>query len=169
MTTLLSYALKTLFIVGIGATLTGCISVNLGPKTPEKSMNVAANAPSPPFQVLKGARADQAWQNPEDGNSISYLSTCNEQSDPSLEIATEEIVSGLGNTKTLSQKKSEFDGRDALDTIAEARVEGVPTKIHALVFKKNACVYTLSLIGLKKSFDRGEPYFAAFVKGFRAP
>ncbi len=169
MTIIKRFALSTLFVVGIGATSTGCISVNLGPKGPEKSKNVGVQAPLAPYQVLKGARADGAWQNPADGNSISYLSTCNEQSDPSLEIATDEVISALGNSKTLSQKKLEFDGREALDTLAEARVEGVPTKIHALVFKKNGCLYTLSLIGLTKSFDKGEPYFDAFVKGFRAP
>ncbi len=169
MTTLVRLIVQTLTVVGIGATVTGCISVNLGPKGPDKSKNVVASAPRPPYQVLKGARADGAWQNPADGNSISYLSTCNEQSDPSLESATDEVVSALGTTKTLSHNTLEFDGREALNTVAEARVEGVPTKIHALVFKKNGCVYALSLIGLTKSFEKGEPYFDAFVKGFRAP
>lgn len=162
--------LVQLLIVGIGATtLTACISVNIGPKGPEKSKNVVALAPPAPYQALKGARADGAWQNPQDGNSISYLSTCNEQSDPSLEAATEELISAFGSTKTLSQKKLEFDGRDALDTEAEARVEGVPTKIRALVYKKNGCLYTLSLIGVSKSFGKGIPAFESFVRGFQAP
>ena len=58
---------------------------------------------------------------------------------------------------------------DALDTEAEARVEGVPTKIRTLVFKKNGCLYTLSLIGISKNFDKGIEPFETFVKGFQAP
>ena len=162
---------KPLFLVLASACLMmqGCVSVNLGPKGPSKSKNVAFITPGLPYRQIKGSPADGAWQNPENGNSISFLSTCNEESDPSLEAATDEMISAFGETKQLSQKKFEFDGRDALDTQAEARVEGVPTKIRALVFKKNACLYTLSLIGISKSFSKGEKPFDDFVKGFQAP
>jgi hypothetical protein len=151
------------------ALLSGCVSVSIGPKGPEKSKDVVFTAPKSPYKQVKGLRADDAWQNPENGDSISYFSTCNEQSDPTLENATDEMISAFGETKQLSQKKLEFNGRDALDTVGEARVEGVPTKIHALVFKKNGCLYTLSLIGLAKHFASGEKPFDDFVKGFQAP
>ncbi len=162
---------RSVFVALTSASLVmqGCISVNLGPKGPSKSKNVNVQAPDAPYRQIKGSPADGAWQNPENGNSISYLSTCNEESDPSLEVATEEMISAFGETKQLSQKKLEFDGRDALDTEAEARVEGVPTKIRALVFKKNACLYTLSLIGVSKTFGKGEKPFNDFIKGFQAP
>lgn len=149
--------------------LAGCVSVNIGPKGPEKSKNVVFTPPPAPYTPIKGMHADGAWQNKANGNSISYLSTCNEQTDPSLDTATEDLISAFGETKQLSQKKLEFDGRDALDTEAEARVEGVPTKIRALVFKKNGCLYTLTLIGVAKTFEKGEAPFNDFVKGFQAP
>lgn len=151
------------------ACLSGCISVNLGPKGPEKSKNVVVTPPPAPFVEKKGFRADGAWQNPKTGTLISYLSTCNEQADPSLEAATDEVISAFGETKTLSQKKLEFNEREALETQAEARVEGVPTKIRALLFKKNGCLYTLTHLGLSKSFDKDTAYFDGFVKGFQAP
>lgn len=162
-------ALTTAFLIAPALLLSACISVNIGPKGPEKSKNVVFTAPSAPYQPVKGVKADGAWQNPQNGNSISYLSTCNEQVEPTLESATDEMVSVLGETKQLSQKKLEFDGRDALDTEAEARVEGVSTKIRALVFKKNGCLYTLSLIGVAKNFAKGVEPFETFVKGFQAP
>ena len=149
--------------------LTGCISVNIGPKGPEKSKNVQIALPPANYKKLEGVRADGAWRDAKTGNTISFLSTCNEQADPSLEVATDEVLSGLGTTKTLSQKTLEFDGREALDSEAEAKVEGVPTKIRTLLFKKNACLYTLSLVGLTKSFAKGEKDFDTFVKGFQAP
>jgi hypothetical protein len=161
--------LKTIVPLSLFIALSGCISVNIGPKGPEKSKNVSVTPPDAPFEEIKGLRADGAWQNPQNGNSISYLSTCNEQSDPSLETATDEMIAAFGETKRLSQKKLVFDGRDALDTEAEARVEGVPTKIRALVFKKNGCLYTLSLIGVAKTFEKGQRPFEDFVKGFQAP
>jgi hypothetical protein len=161
--------LLALLLIGPALLLSACISVNIGPKGPEKSKNVNLTPPPAPYQAVKGVKADGAWQNPHNGNSISYLSTCNEQSDPTLEIATDEMISAFGETKQLSQKKLEFDGRDALDTEAEARVEGVSTKIRALVFKKNGCLYTLSLIGVSKNFAKGVEPFENFVKGFQAP
>lgn len=161
--------LKTLILLLPALALSACISVNIGPKGPEKSKNVLVTPPPAPYAQVKGVKADGAWQNPDNGNSISYLSTCNEQADPTLEVATDEVLAAFGETKQLSQKKLEFDGRDALDTEAEARVEGVPTKIRTLIFKKNGCLYTLSLIGLSKHFAKGVAPFENFVKGFQAP
>ena len=161
--------LKILILILPSLILSACISVNIGPKGAEKSKNVKVVAPAPPFKEVKGLKADGAWQNTNNGNSLSYLSTCHEQVDPTLEVATDEVISAFGETKQLSQKKLEFDGRDALDTEAEARVEGVPTKIRTLVFKKNGCLYTLSLIGLTKYFAKDVSSFESFVNGFEAP
>jgi hypothetical protein len=159
-------ALSLIFI----ALSSACVSVNLGAgKGPERSQHVIFSAPGGPFQLLKSTQADAAWQNFSNGNSISYLSTCNESSDPSLETATDEMISVLGNTKTLSQKSYMFDSRAALDTEAEAKVEGVPTKMRTLVYKKNGCLYTLSFLGVTKTFDQDQKYFDTFVKGFSAP
>jgi hypothetical protein len=170
----LSSSIPKAFAVAGAAALvilsSGCVSVNLGGgKGPERSKDVRFEAPGGPFQKLQKTQADAAWQNPANGNSISYLSTCNESSDPGLETATEEMISVLGETKTLTQKSYMFDGRAALDTEAEAKVEGVPTKIRTLVFKKNGCLYTLSLLGVSKTFSDDQKYFDHFVKGFTAP
>ena len=152
-----------------GALITGCISLNIGPKGPEKSASAVAKPPPSSYTELKGLRADGAWRNSKTGNTISYLSTCNDPADPSIEVATDEVLSGLGATKNLVQKKVEIEGREALDSEAEAHVEGIATKIRALIFKKNGCLYTLSLVGLAKSFESGEVDFEHFVKGFSAP
>ena len=161
--------LKPVLASSLCALLSACISVNLGPKAPEKSKNVTFTRLPPIYRELKDVRADGAWRHAKNGNTISYLSTCNDPADPSLEVAAEEVVLAMGTPKNVSQKKLDFDGREALDTEAEARVEGVPTRIHALVFKKNACLYTLSLVGLAKSFAQGEADYAQFLKGFIAP
>lgn len=164
--------LTLVFVFAAGALClptSGCISLNIGPKGPEKSAGAVAKPPPSTYTELKGVRADGAWRNSKSGNTISYLSTCNDPADPSLDMATDEVLSGLGPTKNLVQKKIEFEGREALDSEAEARVEGIPTKIHALLFKKNGCLYTLSLVGLAKSFEAGQADFENFVKGFTAP
>lgn len=161
-----SRAVLSLTLIALAS---ACVSVNLGGKGPERSKNVSYSAPGGPFQQLKKTEADAAWQNFSNGNSISYLSTCNESADPSLETATEEMISVLGSTRTLTQKSYMFDGRAALDTQAEAKVEGVPTKMRTLVFKKNGCLYTLSLLGVTKNFDQDQKYFDGFVRGFSAP
>lgn len=156
-------------LFGAAALATGCVSINLGAQKPERSSDVQLDKPSAPFEELNNKRADGAWLNRENGNSISYHSSCNDPSDPSLEVITQELFADLKNLQTLSSETTSFDGREALRTEVEGELEGIPTQVHSLVFKKNGCIYTLSYAGLKKSFPSDFASFEQFLKGFRAP
>jgi len=158
-------SLLVLNLLSLGA----CISVNLGQKPGERSKNVEFTPPSPPYTPLKNTPADGAWENKKSGNSISYFSTCNDPSDPSLESVARDLFSGLSDMDTVSQSQPTFNGRGALQTEVEGKVDGVPTRIEALLFKKNGCTYTLSHVGLPKSFASDKKVFAEFLKGFQAP
>lgn len=149
--------------------LPGCVSVNIGPKGPVKSEGVAFVAPVSPFEVLKDAKADGAWKNARTGSSIGYLSSCGDASDTSLEGAMNEMFSGLQNLKTVSSEPTRFNGREALVSEVEGTAEGVRTRVRAIVFKKNGCLYTLSLVGLVNGFEQDRSIFDGFAKGFRAP
>src|SRR5690348_17044575 len=77
-------------VVVITMATSACVSVNLGPKGAERSRNVEFQAPGSPYTALKDTRADGAWQNTKNGNSISYFSTCNDPADPPLETVARE-------------------------------------------------------------------------------
>ncbi|MES2854684.1 MAG: hypothetical protein V4692_02420, partial [Bdellovibrionota bacterium] len=77
------------------AVASGCVSVKLDTKTATKARDVKFQEPAAPFQELTNPAADKAWQNKDNGNTISYLSTCNEQSDPALEMVAREMTGDL--------------------------------------------------------------------------
>lgn len=163
--------LPTRFAIAIASIVfaTSCVSVNIGPKGAQKSEGVTYNSPGSPFKQLENARADGAWLNSDNGNSISYLSTCNDPADPSLETAAREMVADLKDLQTIKSEVTTFNGREALDNEVEGKVEGVSTRIRSMIFKKNGCLYTISMVGITKTFDQDRSRFAEFLKGFRAP
>lgn len=147
----------------------GCVSIHLGSSKPEKSQGVNFRPPGSPFEALANSKADGAWQNKSNGNSISYLSTCNDPADPSLEAVSQELFSGLTDMKVLHSETTSFNEREALDTEVVGELDGVTTHIQSVVFKKNNCLYTLSYIGVARSFAEDRGKFDDFKKSFEAP
>lgn len=149
--------------------LGGCVSVNLGAGKTARSEDVEFVAPTTPFEQLSNSRADGAWQNPENGNSISFFSSCDDAADPSLESVIRDLFIDLKEMKTLRSEASIFNGREAQIAEVEGLIDGVKTRIHAVVFKKNNCLYTLSYIGVSTAFDHDHGRFDDFTRSFKAP
>ena len=149
--------------------LSSCVSINLGAGKGQRAKNVHFKEPSAPFLVLNDSKADRAWQNRKNGNSISYLSTCNDPADPTLDAATQDLFGDLENLHTIKSDHITFNGREGLKTEVEGQIDGVATQVEAIVFKKNNCLYTLSYVGLKKSFDADRANYEAFCSSFQAP
>lgn len=149
--------------------LSGCISLNLGQSKAERSAGVTFNEPVSPFQKLQGGSADGAWQNRQNGNSISYHSSCEDPADPSLDLVIRDLFADFKDMKVLKRETTQFNGREAEVAEVEGLVDGVKTRVHAVVFKKNNCLYTLSYIGVTPSFDADHGRFEDFLGSFRAP
>ena len=146
-----------------------CVSVNIGGKKISKAARVDLREPSAPFMKWQSKNADGAWVNKKTGNTISYLSTCNDPSDPSVESAMRELLSSLDDAKTVTSGIETYNGREALHTDASGLVDGVKTRVEVVVFKRNDCVYTLSYVAVMKAFEGDQPRFKEFLDGFRAP
>src|SRR3712207_6845485 len=82
-----------------------CVSVNIGPSKPTPSVGVEYVQPTKPFEELPLKDADRAWQNKGNGNTISYLSICNDPSDPSLETARTDLLNSLSQLKVVGEKE----------------------------------------------------------------
>jgi hypothetical protein len=149
--------------------LSGCISLSIGQKGAQKSEDVRFDEPGSSFQALGNTPADKAWQNKDNGNTISYLSSCNDPADPTLASAAQEMTVDLQNPNTIKSEYVRSNGREALDTDTEGRIEGVTTRVRTFIFKKNGCLYTLSYVGISKTFEKNKADFEKFVKGFVAP
>ncbi len=148
--------------------LTGCVSVNLGSGKTKRSTEVKFRAPNGNFKVISNSNADQAWQSSITGNTISFLTEC-PAPDTTLEALTEEFT-GVLKSKQVKEKKEEFfNEREALQTWAEGKLDGILMKIHSLVFKKNDCSYLLTYVGRARVFDKDQSVFTDFISGFEAP
>lgn len=148
--------------------LCGCVSVSLGSGKVNRQSEVKFRAPNGNFKEISNSNADQAWQNSETGNTISFLTEC-PPPDSSLEGLTEEFTNVLKNKQVKEKKEDFYNGREALHTWSEGKLDGIAMKVHSLVFKKNGCSYLLTYVGRAKVFDKGQLDFTEFISGFEAP
>lgn len=147
----------------------GCVSLNIQSQKAMKSDGVEFQAPPHPFSALDSSRADGAWQNKGNGNTISYLSDCNDPLEPSQDSVARELFSDLRNVRFRRSESFTYNTRSAVNIEVEGEVEGIATRIHAVVFRKNGCLYTLTFVGVAKSYDDDHVHFNGFLQGFRAP
>ena len=155
-------ALATLFFVG-------CVSVSLNSGKTKKAQDLKMKEPQNPFHSIKTDNADYAWQSDKTGNTIAVLSECNTPTDISLKNLESDSLTALSQIKIVNSEKQTFNNREALQTTADGKVDGVPIRLDLLVFKKNYCNYTLSFVGRKSSFDSEREYFDKFKQSFEAP
>lgn len=164
-----SFITAVITTAAVSMTSVACVSINIPPQSTERSSGVVFQPPPSPYSAMKSSRADGAWQNEINGNSISFLSTCNDPADPDLDSVSNEIFAELRNPKIIHSKRIEFNAREALDTEVEGAVDGILTKIHAIIFKKNGCIYTISQVGLASNLAQDRGSFETFLKNFKAP
>lgn len=166
-----STALWQIFL-GLGVSLlsAGCVSVNLGGSSgPQRATGVQVRAPASPFTKDTRTDVDEAWKNSRNGNTLSYISDCQDSSDPSLETILQGAISGLSELKIESNDSPMVQGREAKRIVASGKVDGVASKIDILTFKRNKCIYILSYVGVQSAFAQDHAEFDKFVQGFRAP
>lgn len=149
--------------------LASCVTVNLGSGKTTTAQGVSFNQPAKPFEPAAVKDADKAWQNKDNGNMISYLSTCNDSADPTLQAARGDFFNSVSNLKIIKENELIYNGREALATVAEGTVDGVKMRLELLLFKKNNCMYTLSYVALANSFNDNHEQYKQFAESFQAP
>lgn len=147
----------------------GCVSVNLTPQKGERSKGVQFSPPPEPYLNLTSTPADVAWQNKMNGNSISFFSSCNDPADPQLDAISNELFAEIRDLNIIRRELLLFNAREALDIEIEGKVEGVPTRVRAMIFKKNGCTYTLTHVGIPSEFEKDRKHFDGFLRSFQAP
>ncbi len=112
--------------------------------------------------------ADHAWKSSKTGNIISYFSECNPTSIP-LERMRDDVMASLPKSNLLSSDVMTFDDREALKSLIEGRVDGIPVRASVLVYQKNGCRYSLNFSGRAEFFDSEFEEYQRFERRFRAP
>jgi len=157
------------FTLAAALSATSCVTVKLANEAGKKASGVELSEPKRPFDKDSREDVDAAWKNSKNGNVISYISDCGDPTDPSLDQIVAGVLAGLADLKLLQESAPTVQGREAKRVHASGKVDGVPTEIELLSFKRNHCIYILSYVGVKKSFGEDRGAFDSFVGGFRAP
>ncbi|HMN67397.1 MAG TPA: hypothetical protein PKC28_02565 [Bdellovibrionales bacterium] len=148
----------------------GCVSVNVGTNhSVKRAKDVAYRAPSAPFAEESRPEVDAVWKNPRNGNVISFVSDCQDPSDPPLDSIVQGVLVGLAELNYDSKQTVTVQGREGRRVKASGKVDGVPTSVDMLAFKRNHCIYILNYLGVKESVKDDQDAFNRFIEGFRAP
>lgn len=173
MTAILGSRLKLNFVIlSLGLMLGGsaCVSVKLGDGQAKRSEGVSFTAPGDAaYQKLETPRADAAWKNAKNGNTIAFQSACGEASEGPLESVAQELLGAFDANVEPQLQRRPFDGREAIDLEADGKVDGVATRMRAILYRKNGCSYVLTQIGRTQSHASDREVFEKFTRSFRAP
>lgn len=161
------FKLKFIFYL-LPLAITSCISIGVS-KDPEPAKNLSYSTPAAPFSDLKSKTGDKAWLSKTTGNTISFISDCSANSDPSLETLEAESLSGIDKLEVIESNQKDYNQRISRETIASGSVDGIAIKIKVISFKKNSCNYNLLFAGKKDKFDSELGIFNNFTESFKAP
>ena len=149
--------------------LSSCVSVSIANHEAKHASDVKVQEPAPPFTAEKRNDVDAAWKDSRNGNLISFLSDCQDDTDPGLDTIVQGALAGLNDLHIESMHSPTIQGREARRAVATGKVDGVPSKIDLLVFKRNRCIFILTYVGVAQSFAENHSQFDHFVDGFHAP
>ena len=97
------------------------------------------------WKPVQFADNDLAWV-ADHGQLIAMNSTCRNFEDAPLDVLTNHLMMGFTNRLQVDRKGFTMDGRDAMESIYTARLDGVPVDITVTVLKKDDCVYDFTYV-----------------------
>ena len=110
---------------------------------------------------------DLAWHNQAKGAVMHVDSDCDPGLDIPLTALRNHLLIGFTEREVLSEEVLPMDGREALRTQLNAKLDGVPRAILLQILKKDRCVYDFGLVTPPGwSFDEALPDFDGMLAGF---
>jgi hypothetical protein len=121
----------------------------------------------PAWRLVHVERASAGFHSERLGAVIQSNATCRDDAEAAPLIAlTNNLLIGYTDRRLLERDSRMLDGREALHSVVEARLDGVPVVLELFVLKRNGCVFDLSYAAPPESRPEGEPDFERFVAGF---
>lgn len=84
-----------------------------------------------------------------------------------LKLLTNHLLSGVTDIKVRRETDFMLDGRGALRTVVDGRMDGVPMVFDIVVLKKNRCNIDFMCIAPPNRYNEAAVDFEAFYSGFR--
>ncbi len=122
-------------------------------------------APGEGWREVRLEGTNVVWHHADLAAGILVNSHCEGVGDSPLEGLTNELLMGTTEREVLSQVVKPFSGREALETIATAKLDGVLRKRAMFVLKKDGCVYDVVYDAAPDHFDAGLAAYNNVVAG----
>ncbi len=157
-----------LVIVFAAANAAGC-------GTPARYMNgtfedddvrYGVSEPGDGWRRVQLDQADIAWLQDAMDASLMVNSHCEGVKDAPLEALTNDLLMGMTEREVLAQEKVPWSRREALETVALAKLDGVQRKMAMFVGKKDGCVYDIVMTAPPDRFDAAKSAYDALKSGF---
>ena len=111
---------------------------------------------------------DLSWHH----DGLAAVVQVNASCDPGLDIPlvalTNHLLVGFTQREVVEQELVSLDRREALRTVVNARLDGVPRTLLLTVIKKDGCVYDFALVAPPGRFERARQAYDALLGGFHA-
>ena len=123
----------------------------------------------PGWRRIEIPSADLAFRDDAHEASILVNGRCSGRDiDAPLPVLVRHLMMGTTEEKPLDDdpKPIPLDGREALQRLLEAKLDGVVMHYDVFVLKKDACVYDLVYVAPPSHFDGGRAEFDGFARGF---
>lgn len=110
---------------------------------------------------------DLAWHNDDKGAVMHVDSDCDPALDIPLTALRSHLLIGFTGREIIEEDVVAMDGREALRTHLEAKLDGVPREILVQILKKDGCVYDFGLVTPPGGpFEESLSDFDALLVGF---
>jgi hypothetical protein len=114
---------------------------------------------------VKGARV--AFRDEPAEATVLVNARCGKDGDDvPLKALTQHLFINFTERETIDQKVIPMDGREAIHTMMNAKLDGVPLSFDTFVLKKDGCVYDFVGISPPAKATANRPAFEGFVAGF---
>lgn len=118
------------------------------------------------WKRVKIEGGDAAFLNESIGATITVDSTCNKKGKYSLKALSESLLIGIEDKTLIQRDELTVSGENALSSIYTGKLDGIPLKISAVVFKKGNCIYDFTYTSSPDNFSSGFGDFGEFISKF---
>jgi hypothetical protein len=113
------------------------------------------------------ASTDRAWQSKKGGGLVALRSVCGRYDHVTLKALTQNLINTIQEPQLASQEGFALAGREALRTVVQGKVDGVPVESVFVVLRKDDCIFDFALTARDSLDAKDREDFEAFVASLR--
>jgi hypothetical protein len=156
-----------LICFGLLILIGGCSLFLPTPKKPAKDPALKIEFTEKGWKTTDPRESDHAWVQESRGDVILANSFCGEFQDLPLETLALKTFNGYEEFKPLGKNDTQWQGREAFEMEAQARVDGVLVLLHLRNYRRDHCYYDFLLVTPRSSSEASLQAFQRMLDGVR--